>query len=109
MPSGSRARKLCAVSVDLDEIPCYAAIHGLSLSLSQAASRAVYRKALPRLAALFEAHDLHATFFAIGRDLEEAHAANALRELAQRGHEIGNHSYDHRYDLTRMTVEQMRE
>jgi hypothetical protein len=110
MPSGSRAkRRLCAVSVDLDEIPCYTAIHGLSLSLSEAASQAVYRKALPRLAALFDAHGVPATFFAIGRDLEQAHAADALRALAQRGHEIGNHSYDHRYDLTRMTPTQMRE
>lgn len=110
MPFGSRAkRRLCAVSVDLDEIPCYAAIHGLSLGLSEAASQAVYRKALPRLAALFEAHSVPATFFAIGSDLEQAHAAEALRDLLQRGHEIGNHSYDHRYDLTRMTPAQMRE
>jgi hypothetical protein len=112
MPFGSRAshaRKLCAVSVDLDEIPCYTAIHGLSLSLSEAAMQAVYRKALPRLAALFEAHGVPATFFAIARDLEQAHAAEALRALAQRGHEVGNHSYDHRYDLTRMTPDQMRE
>ncbi|HET8940019.1 MAG TPA: polysaccharide deacetylase family protein, partial [Polyangiales bacterium] len=98
MPFGSKAngrvrRKLCAVSVDLDEIPCYTAIHGLDLALPQAAREAVYRKALPRLTALFDAHSLRATFFAIGRDLEAAHASDALRKLAAQGHEIGNHTF----------------
>jgi hypothetical protein len=110
MRFGSKAspRRLCAVSVDLDEIPCYTAIHGLSLPLTEAAQQAVYRKALPRLAALFDAHGVRATFFAIGRDLEHAHAASALRTLAAQGHEIGNHSYGHRYDLTRMPEHEMR-
>lgn len=110
MPFGSKAdaRKLCAVSVDLDEIPCYTAIHGLDLSLTEAARQAVYRKALPRLATLFDAHGARATFFAIGQDLEHAHASEALRELAAQGHEIGNHSYDHRYDLTRLPRAEMR-
>jgi hypothetical protein len=101
-------RKLCAVSVDLDEIPCYTAIHGLSLPLSEAAQQAVYRKALPRLAALFDAHDVRGTWFAIGRDLEHAHAGDALRKLAAQGHEIGNHSYSHRYDLTRLPEHALR-
>jgi peptidoglycan-N-acetylglucosamine deacetylase len=109
MRFGSKAkRKLCAVSVDLDEIPCYTAIHGLSLQLSEAAQQAVYRKALPRLAALFDAHGVRGTWFAIGSDLAHEHASAALRRLAAQGHEIGNHSYSHRYDLTRMPEHEMR-
>lgn len=108
MRSGSKAertapQRLCAVSVDLDEIPCYTAIHGLSASqtsLSDAAQQAVYRKALPRLVELFERLTVPATFFAVGRDLADSHAATAIRDLARRGHEIGNHSQDHLYDLT---------
>ncbi|HEY2734559.1 MAG TPA: polysaccharide deacetylase family protein, partial [Polyangiales bacterium] len=98
---------LCAVSVDLDEIPCYAAIHGLS-GLPLMAAEAIYRAALPRLEALFDELDLRATFFAIGRDLAVPHAAAAIRRLAERGHEIGNHSQDHLYDLTRRPGEQQR-
>jgi peptidoglycan-N-acetylglucosamine deacetylase len=105
--SKANARRLCAVSVDLDEIPCYTAIHGLDLPLTAAAQQAVYRKALPRLAALFDEQRVPATFFAIGKDLEQAHAADALRTLAARGHEIANHSYDHRYDLTRLPPDEM--
>jgi peptidoglycan-N-acetylglucosamine deacetylase len=98
--------RLCAVSVDLDEIPCYAAIHGLTEAPPMAAS-AVYRCALPRLERLFDEQGLCATFFAVGRDLEQPHAAAALRRLADAGHEIGNHSHDHLYDLTRRSRGEM--
>ncbi len=90
--------RLCAVSVDLDEIACYAAIHGLS---HEGSERAIYEKALPRLARLFDEEGLRATFFAVGADLDEENAAR-LRALHAAGHEIGNHSLSHRYDLTRL-------
>jgi peptidoglycan/xylan/chitin deacetylase (PgdA/CDA1 family) len=99
--------RLCAVSVDLDEVPCYTAIHGLPAP-SGAAAHAIYRQALPRLADLFAELQLPATFFACGRDLREADAAAALRRLAASGHEIGNHSLDHPYDLTRLPRAEMR-
>lgn len=101
------------MSVDLDEIPCYASIHGLTagsdLALSAEAMQAVYRKALPRLVALFDRLEIRATFFAVGHDLQQRHAADALRALVAQGHEVGNHSYGHRYDLTRLPVVEMRE
>jgi peptidoglycan/xylan/chitin deacetylase (PgdA/CDA1 family) len=100
------SERLCAVSVDLDEIPCYAAIHGLPTP-SGPSAQAVYRHALPRLIDLFDALDLPATFFAIGRDLAHDHVRDSLRGLAQRGHEIGNHSQDHLYDLTRRSRPEM--
>jgi peptidoglycan/xylan/chitin deacetylase (PgdA/CDA1 family) len=99
--------RLCAVSVDLDEIPCYAAIHGLPATTALA-NDAVYRQALPRFEQLFDALDVRATFFAIGRDLAAEHAAVAVQRLALAGHEIGNHSQDHLYDLTRRPRAQMR-
>jgi hypothetical protein len=98
--------RLCAVSVDLDEIPCYSAIHGLP-ALPARAGEAVYRAAVPRFEQLFDALGLRATFFAIGRDLDQPHARAALRRLHDRGHEIGNHSLDHFYDLTRRTRAEM--
>jgi peptidoglycan/xylan/chitin deacetylase (PgdA/CDA1 family) len=93
--------RLAAVSVDLDEIPCYSAIHGVA-QLEGEAAHAVYRKAVPRLEALFTELGVHATFFAIGRDLDDSIAAETIRRLARAGHEIGNHSYSHAYDLTRL-------
>ncbi len=92
--------RLACLSVDLDEIPCYTAIHGLEAPDGDTA-HAVYRKALPRLTELFEEERVPATFFVIGRDTEPRGNASALAELRRRGHEIGNHSQSHHYDLTR--------
>lgn len=98
--------RLCAVSVDLDEIACYAAIHGLPPP-GAAAARAIYEKALPRLARVFEDEGIPATFFAVGADLDAPNAAR-LAALRRAGHEIGNHSLSHRYDLTRLGREAIR-
>lgn len=92
--------KLAAVSVDLDEVGCYAAIHGLEPPTEDAA-HAIYRRALPRLRALFADEGVPATFFAIGSDLDGDNGPR-LRALVEDGHEIGNHSLSHRYDLTRL-------
>ena len=90
--------KLATISVDLDEIDCYAAIHGLTgVELN---TRAIYERALPRLAALFDELGVRATFFAIGRHLSHENGAR-LRALHEAGHEIANHSLHHYYDLTR--------
>lgn len=99
--------RLAAVSVDLDEIPCYSAIHGLEAPTDDAA-HAIYRRAVPRLARLFDDEGIDATFFAIGRDLDDGRAAATLRELAGAGHELANHSLDHLYDLTRRDRETVR-
>jgi len=99
--------KLCAISVDLDEIPFYHQIHGLAAPEGPSET-AVYDIAVDRLDAFARAHELPLTLFAIGQDLSRAAAAEKLREMASLGHEIGNHSYGHRYDLTRLSREVMR-
>lgn len=94
--------RLCAVSVDLDEIRCYAAIHGLEAPEGARASmHAVYDACVDRFRALFDDVGAKATFFAIGSDLSRSAAAKQLRSLADDGHELGNHTLSHLYDLTR--------
>ena len=104
------ARKLCAVSVDLDSIECYYRIHGLG-EPPPGLGDIIMRRALPRFAALFARRGIPATLFVVGRDLElegggdAAEAAKAARAqlgvLVKAGHELGNHSYSHFYDLAR--------
>jgi len=99
--------RLCAVSVDLDEIPNYFAIHGLAMPTGSSA-HAVYDVALDRLEAFSRRVNAPLTLFTIGADLERAESARRLRELALAGHEVANHTLDHRYDLTRLPREEMK-
>jgi peptidoglycan-N-acetylglucosamine deacetylase len=104
--------RLASVSVDLDEIHHYYAIHGLGdprqpvprgspprgLSTGEGVGL-VYDVAMNRLRALASDARLPLTLFAIGADLARPEAAKALAAAAEKGHEIANHSLDHRYDL----------
>jgi len=65
---------------------------------------------LPRFAELFARHDLRATFFVVGADLEEdAEGRGLLAELARAGHELANHTHTHRYDFARLPYAAMAE
>lgn len=92
--------RVCAVSVDLDEIHHYFAIHGL-LAEGRAA-HAVYEVALARMDAFARALEVPLTLFAVGADLERPESAAQLRALSDRGHAVENHSLGHRYDLVRL-------
>jgi hypothetical protein len=95
---------LFSVSVDLDGLGCYAAIHGLAPeSLSERSHRAVPEVALQRLCESFERQSIHATFFAIGNELSIPGAAASIARAAQSGHEIASHSFAHDYALSRQT------
>lgn len=96
--------RLCALSVDLDEIPNYFAIHGLDPTAPEhrAGATAVYDVAVDRLLELARDASVPLTFFTIGADMQRPEAARKIREAHAAGHEIANHSLDHRYDLTRL-------
>jgi peptidoglycan-N-acetylglucosamine deacetylase len=100
------ARRLCAISVDLDEIRHYFAIHGLTAEGSGA--HAVYGCALDRFRDFAAGERLPLTLFVVGADLERAENGARLAALAELGHELGNHTYDHPYDLTRQSEPEIR-
>ncbi len=90
------------VSVDLDDIDCYHAVHGLPEAKRRGLALTTW---LPRFVKLFAEVETRATFFVIGKDLDwdlrEAEGAGAARlgEALEAKHELGNHSYSHAYDL----------
>ena len=98
--------RIAAVSIDLDEVACYAEVHGLPAPTDREA-HVVYDRCLPRLQAVLADLDIRATFFAIGRDLERETNRDAVRRLKLAGHEVANHSYEHRYDLTKRPLERI--
>jgi peptidoglycan/xylan/chitin deacetylase (PgdA/CDA1 family) len=93
--------RLCAISVDLDEIPNYFAIHGLPEPKGPERSL-VYDVAVDRLCELAADLDIPMTFFAIGSDLARPAAAEKLQEARDAGFEIANHSFHHKYDFVRL-------
>lgn len=112
MTSGEPRRR-CAISIDLDGIACYYRIHGLGAPPAEL-EHVILERALPRAAGLFAARGIRVTWFVVGRDADgelgapdrAARAANAarLRALAERGDELGNHSYSHPYELARLSA-----
>ncbi len=99
--------KFCALSVDLDEIPCYHAIHGLS-DPSGASAHAVYERAVPRYLDLLEGLGAPCTFFVIGRDMKHSVARDGARALFDAGHELANHTQNHRYEFSRLEEDSIR-
>ncbi len=107
---GGTPQRQVAVSVDLDAVACYYRIHALGEPPTGPGRHAILRRCLPRFADLFARHDLKATFFVVGADLEEdAEGRTLLAGLAHAGHELANHSHTHRYDFARLSRSAMAE
>ena len=103
----------CSVSIDVDPIPCYYRIHGLGTPPAELRDL-IMRRCVPRFVDILERRQIRATFFIVGQDVDvaalggSAHAARAqLAALAAAGHEIGNHSYSHPYELARLPADQV--
>jgi peptidoglycan/xylan/chitin deacetylase (PgdA/CDA1 family) len=88
------------VHVDIDGIAVYEEEYGVR---SGCDADLVYQLALPRMLELFERHDMRATFFVIGRDLEHERCREFCREAVARGHELGNHTWNHPARLHRLS------
>jgi peptidoglycan-N-acetylglucosamine deacetylase len=99
--------RLCTVSVDLDEIPNYFAIHGLPEPKGPERSL-VYDVAVDRLSKLAGDLGIPLTLFVIGSDLARPEAAEKVRAASRAGFEIANHTLDHRYDLVRLGRDEIR-
>lgn len=103
--------RCCAISIDVDSLDCYYRIHALGPAPA-ALGDVIMRRCVPRFAEILARRGIRATFFVVARDLDtqrpavSAEASRQARDqvaaLAAAGHEIGNHSYSHPYDLARL-------
>lgn len=92
-------KQTAAVGVDVDHLKHYYRIHGFDES---SATEAAWAVGVPRFVDLFAEVGVPATFYCVSEDLEVDGTAERMRAVVAAGHEIGNHSWRHRYDLIHM-------
>jgi len=84
------------VSIDLDNYQDYRSLVDPD---GEESAHSFYTDAVPRFLDLLDRHELRGTFFVIDRDAAVAENRRWIRTIADRGHEVGNHSYDHPYNF----------
>lgn len=85
-------KPIASLSLDLDNLWSYLKTRGDP----RAAEFPTYLPAaLPRILDLLDALGQRITFFLVGRDAADPRHAAVLADLAARGHEVGNHSFEH--------------
>jgi hypothetical protein len=92
------------VQVDVDELWVYYESIGLKPPAPSPAP--VYGQGVLRLLDLFERFGIRATFFICGRDLPEQ--AGPVAAMVDRGHEVANHSTEHRVGFARLGLQEKR-
>jgi hypothetical protein len=93
-------KNICSISIDVDPLECYYQIHGITVKKGD---NIVYEQAIPRFLDILDNFGFKATFFLIGKDVREGGNHEVIKEIARAGHEIGNHTWSHPYNLTRLS------
>ena len=88
----SAPKQTASVSIDLDNMWSYLKTANVPGWESYPGYLSVV---VPRILACLKRHDMRATFFIVGRDAANPENAAALRSIADAGHEIANHSFEH--------------
>lgn len=95
--------RLASVSVDLDPLRCYYQIHGLGIC-PEGLDEVILSRALPRFLEVFDRFGIRSTLFVVGSDALDGMAGRPLlKQAARLSHELGNHSFSHPYELSRLS------
>jgi hypothetical protein len=86
-------KPIASLSLDLDNLWAYRMTHG---EQDWATSSTYLPVISERILELLDDLGVRITFFVVGRDAADERNAPALRALSDAGHEIGNHSFEHR-------------
>jgi len=85
-------RPLASISLDLDNLWSYLKVHG---DPGWSARPSYLGAFVPRVLDSLDRLGLRITFFIVGVDAAEPAHAEVMRMITARGHEVGNHSYEH--------------
>lgn len=89
---GARSSILASVSIDLDNEWAYLKTQGIG---DWEGFPSYFDTVVPRILEELKAVGLDITVFVVGKDAERSENADALRQIADAGHEIANHSFMH--------------
>ena len=81
-----------SISLDLDNQWAYMKVHGDD---GWDKYPSYFDKFLPHGLKMLEKYGLNITFFIVGRDADDEKNKDVLKEISTKGHEVGNHSYNH--------------
>lgn len=102
--------RAAAVNVDVDGLYLYDRIHGHAGTAGNAADFDAARHdprawtlGVTRFLDLFDRVGVKATFFCVAQDLAHPDVRAVFAEVVAAGHEVGNHSLTHPYDLSRQS------
>lgn len=94
-------RPLAVVHIDVDSVWTLAEAFGHTKDCSDCS---MYTKAVPKLLTILKEHQIPATFFCIGDDVNRSEQASVMREIIAQGHEIANHTMNHRQDFSLLNL-----
>jgi peptidoglycan-N-acetylglucosamine deacetylase len=85
-------KPLASLSLDLDNLWSYMKTHG---DQGWESFPSYLDIVVPRILDFLEKRGLKITFFVVGQDAAQQENCAAIRSIADAGHEIGNHSFNH--------------
>ena len=86
------SKPIASLSLDLDDLWAYQRSHG---DPDWKQRRSYLPALMPPLLDLLDEHSCRLTFFVVGADAAEPKTVPWLRMITERGHEVGNHSFNH--------------
>lgn len=89
--------KVC-VTVDMDNYADYQRL----IDPGGVSDGPTFYDAIPRFLDVFDRYGIRATFFMVGRDASVSEHRRGVREIAERGHEVANHSWSHPYNFRQL-------
>jgi len=88
----SKSNPNASISLDLDNQWAYMKVHG---DEGWDKYPSYLNKFLPHGLDMLDKYKLKITFFIVGKDADDPQNEDVMKEITSRGHEVGNHSYNH--------------
>ena len=97
-------KSIAAISLDLDNQWSYMKIHGDEGWDNYPSYFDIF---IPHVLDILDEMELKITFFIVGKDTESEENRKYLKMITERGHEVGNHSYNHESWLQSYSYEEI--